>query len=75
MTDHPATTAFPTEADIDALLEEFEGNAREAIRALLHDVDALAADYERSVSRGYVRGQSPATAASRTGRHLVSRTE
>jgi hypothetical protein len=51
--------AFPTEADIDALLDEVEGDAREAIRALLHDLAVLAADYESSVSRGYVRGEIP----------------
>jgi|1186.fasta_scaffold66639_1 hypothetical protein len=56
---------FPTEADVDAVLEEFGGNPRAAIRALLHDLAALAADYEASVSKGYVRSrrcnQEPAT--------------
>ena len=52
-------TAFPTEADIDSLLAEFHGDARQAIRALLHDLAVLAADYESSVSKGYVRGEVP----------------
>jgi hypothetical protein len=41
---------FPTENDVDAVLEEF-GNARDAIRALLHDLDAVAADHETTASR------------------------
>jgi hypothetical protein len=48
---------FPTEADVDAVLEEFGGDPRAAIRALLHDLAALAADYEASVSKGYVRSR------------------
>jgi hypothetical protein len=50
---------FPAESDIDAVLYEFKGDAREAIRALLHDIATLAADYEASVSYGYVRGRLP----------------
>lgn len=50
---------FPTEADVDAVLSEFAGDAREAIRALLHDLAILAADYEASVSHGFVRGGVP----------------
>lgn len=46
---------FPSEADVDVVLAEFGGDHRTAIRALLHDVAALAADYDLSVSRGYVR--------------------
>ena len=49
---HPA---FPTEADI----YEFKGDAREAVRALLHDLAILAGDYEADVSRGFVRGGVP----------------
>ena len=49
--------AFPTDRDVSAVIEEFGGDAREAIRALLHDIAVLAADYEQSVSRGYVRGK------------------
>ena len=41
--------------DIDAVIREFEGDARAAIRALLHDLDTLARGYGTGVSRGYVR--------------------
>lgn len=51
--------AFPTDADVEAVLYEFKGDAREAIRALLHDISVLAGDYEASVSHGFVRGALP----------------
>jgi len=57
MSDPEAPETYPSEADVDAVLEEVRGDAREAIKALLHDLGSLAADYEASVSRGYVRGQ------------------
>ena len=50
---------FPTEADVDAVLAEFDGNARAAVRALLHDIAVLASDFEASVSHGFVRGAVP----------------
>jgi len=56
---------FPTERDIDAVLDEFDGNPREAIRALLSDLATLADDFEGAVSRGYVRGVSPRLPARR----------
>ena len=59
MADSEPEPAFPTEADVNAILAEFHGDAREAIRALLHDLTVLAADYESSVSKGYVRGAIP----------------
>ena len=46
---------FPSEADVDQVLAEFEGDHRAAIKALLHDVAGLAADYGLSVSRGFIR--------------------
>ncbi len=49
--------AFPTEADVDAVLYEFKGDARAAIRALLHDLSTLAEDANSTTSRGYVRGR------------------
>jgi hypothetical protein len=49
--------AFPTEADIDAVLYEAKGDARVAIRMLLVDLDLLARDYNASVSHGYVYGR------------------
>ena len=53
-----AEPSEPTEAEIDAVVEEFGGDLREAIRALLHDIAVLAADLTRTVSRGYVRGRA-----------------
>lgn len=52
---HQTGPVFPTEADVDAVLDEFEGDTRAAIRALLLDIDNLACGYEANVSRGYVR--------------------
>lgn len=46
-----------TEEEIDALVAEFGGDPRAAIRALLHDLTKLAIDSETAVSRGFVRGQ------------------
>jgi hypothetical protein len=46
-----------TDEEIDALIAEFAGDPRLAIRALLHDLTELARDSEASVSRGYVRGR------------------
>ena len=45
------------DSDIENLLLEFDGNPKEAIRALLHDLAVLADDRDNSVSFGYVRGQ------------------
>jgi hypothetical protein len=47
--DHPGR--FPTENDIDAVLAEFGNDPRAAIRALLCDLEAFAADHEATVSR------------------------
>lgn len=47
--------AEPTDAEIDEVLAEFGGDAREAIAALLRDLATLAGDYEGSISKGYVR--------------------
>ena len=55
-----ADSAEPTDAEVDAVIEEFGGDPREEIRALLSDVATLAADYKGAVSRGYVRGRAPA---------------
>lgn len=46
----------PTEAEVDAIVAEFRGDVRAAIRALLHDLTVLALDRALTVSRGYVRG-------------------
>ena len=42
---------FPTENDIDAVLEEFGNDPRAAIRALLCDLEAFAADRETIVRK------------------------
>ena len=47
--------AVDLEAEIDELLEEFEGDARKALGALLCDLDTIVADYEATISSGYVR--------------------
>lgn len=52
----------PTDADVDAVLHEFEGDARQAIHALLHDLWVLATDFVETVSPGYVRGEMSAGA-------------
>ena len=41
---------------MDAVLAEFEGDARAAIRALLDDIDTLARDHVATVSLGFERG-------------------
>ena len=44
-----------SDAAVEALIEEFGGDPRSAILALLHDIDLLARDFDASVSRGFVR--------------------
>lgn len=48
-----------TDAEISGIIAEFGGDPREAIRALLHDLEILAADAAASISYGYVRGRIP----------------
>ena len=48
---------YPEEADVEAVIEEFGGDARAALRAVLHDLAVLAADYESCVSKGFVRNR------------------
>lgn len=50
---------FPTDGDVDAVLDEFKGDPRAAIRAILSDLATLAADYGEAVSWGYVRSGRP----------------
>jgi len=49
--------AYPTEADVDAAIEEAAGDAREAVRMLLFDLDARARDHNASVSHGFIYGR------------------
>ena len=46
----------PRPLEVEAVLAEFDGDARAAIAALLHDLDLLARDAAATTSRGYVRG-------------------
>ena len=59
VTSEAAPDAYPTAADIDEVLQEFDGDPRAAIAALLRDLATLADDREASVSKGYVRGAVP----------------
>ncbi len=58
--EHDAPTIPPvTDEEIEAVLYEARGDAREAIRMLLHDLAVMAQDADRLVSQGYVRGRAP----------------
>lgn len=43
--------------EIDAVLEEASGDAREAIRMVLRDLAVMAADADAAASRGFLRGR------------------
>ena len=49
--------ADATDEEVDAVIAEFGGDPRLAIRALLHDLTQIALDSDAVVSRGYVRGR------------------
>ena len=50
------------EEDIDAVLYEAKGDAREAIRMLLRDLAVMAMDGDAATSRGLIRGKFSASA-------------
>jgi hypothetical protein len=52
-------TPVITDDEVDALLHEAQGDPREAIRMLLHDLAVMASDANRLVSHGFVRGLQP----------------
>ena len=52
--------AADREAEIDRLFEGFGNDPRAAMRAVLHDLDMIVADYEAAISGGFVR-RAPAT--------------
>ena len=56
------------DADVDAVLAEFDGDSRAAIRALLDDIDTLARDHLSTVSLGFVRGEVLPQGLRRRGR-------
>jgi hypothetical protein len=45
------------QAEVEAVLAEFDGDARKAIAALLWDLEALARDRENATSYGFTRGK------------------
>ncbi len=47
----------PMEQQIDSVLAQFEGDARAAIEALLHNRDELLRDADRAASLGFLRGR------------------
>ncbi len=58
----PAAEQSPEKTDhdeVDAVLEEFYGDARLAISALLHDLTVLSDGCSNVVSLGFVRGNVP----------------
>ena len=61
----------PTDAEVEATIAEFGGDPRAAIRALLHDLAALALDRALTVSRGYVRGRKGIIVALATDEGLI----
>ncbi len=67
--------ADPSEAEIDAVIAEFGGDLRVALRAVLHDLAVLALNRALTVSRGYVRGNWPADPAPAPGRPRDSEPE
>lgn len=46
-----------TEAEIDAVLYEAKGDAREAIRMLLQDITVMEFDADSASSRGFLQGR------------------
>lgn len=53
----PAYPLVVTAEDIDAVLYEAKGDAREAIRMLLRDLAVMAMDGDGAMSRGFLRGR------------------
>lgn len=61
----PKTAADPlaiSEEEVDAVLYEARGDAREAIRMLLRDLTVMATDADAATSRGFVMGRFSAGA-------------
>jgi hypothetical protein len=60
---NPEPKSEPESADLDDIECEIadlvaeHGSEHAALRAVLHDMDVLMADADRSVSRGYLRGK------------------
>jgi len=59
MSSHPAATTtshIVSEAEIDDVIAE-SGGAREAVRALLHDMTMLLIDADKAMARDFLRGK------------------
>jgi hypothetical protein len=52
----PGVPYVPTDDDVEAVLAEFDGDPKRAIRALLEDIGALAEDRRKNVSYGFIYG-------------------
>lgn len=46
-----------TDEEVDAVLQEANGNALEAVRMLLRDLAVMAADADAAASFGFLRGR------------------
>lgn len=55
--DKPRTSHSASDDEVEAVIAEFGGDPKAAIKALLHDIALLADDHTASVSWGYVRGK------------------
>ena len=51
-----------SDEEVAAVIAEADGDAHEAIRMLLHDLAAMAADADAATSRGFVMGRFSAGA-------------
>ncbi|CEJ11894.1 hypothetical protein BN1110_02189 [bacterium YEK0313] len=52
----PGIPYVPTDEDVEAVLAEFDGDPKRAIRALLEDIGVLADDRRKNVSYGAIYG-------------------
>lgn len=53
----PEPVSNPVEGQVDAVIAEFGGDARAAVRALLHNREELLRDADRAASLGFLRGR------------------
>lgn len=52
----PGVPYVPTDEDVEAVLAEFDGDPKRAIRALLEDIGVLADDRRKNVTYGAIYG-------------------
>ena len=53
----PEPVSNPVECQVDTVIAEFGGDARAAVRALLHNREELLRDADRAASLGFLRGR------------------